>query len=494
MVDYTKDASALLELIGGKENISSVTHCATRMRFVLQNPDNADVEAIEDIPAVKRTFTQAGQFQVIIGNDVAIFYNEFSKISGVEGVNKEDAKVDAKKNMSILQRLLAGLAEIFTPLIPAIVVGGLILGFRNVIGDIKFLEDGTKTIVDVYPFWAGVYSFLWLIGEAVFHFLPVGITWSIAKKMGTTQILGIVLGLTLVSPQLLNAYSVVETKAGDIPVWDFGFAQVQMIGYQAQVIPAIMAGFLLAYLEIWLRKFIPNAISMIFVPFFALVPTVLAAHVILGPIGWKIGDAISNVVYAGLTGGLSWLFAALFGFLYAPLVVTGLHHMTNAIDLQLMSQFGGTNLWPMIALSNIAQGSAVLAIIFLHRGNEKEEQVSIPATISCYLGVTEPAMFGINLKYLYPFVAAMIGSAIAAVVSVSSGVMANSIGVGGLPGILSINPKYYAVFAVCMLITIVVPFILTVLFRKYNILNKVDTAPIRTFGKKEYRESAKTTN
>ncbi|EAG6182152.1 PTS trehalose transporter subunit IIBC, partial [Listeria monocytogenes] len=444
--------------------------------------------------AVKGTFTQAGQFQVIIGNDVAIFYNEFSKISGVEGVNKEDAKVDAKKNMSLLQRLLAGLAEIFTPLIPAIVVGGLILGFRNVIGDIKFLENGTKTIVDVYPFWAGVYSFLWLIGEAVFHFLPVGITWSIAKKMGTTQILGIVLGLTLVSPQLLNAYSVVETKAGDIPVWDFGFAQVQMIGYQAQVIPAIMAGFLLAYLEIWLRKFIPNAISMIFVPFFALVPTVLAAHVILGPIGWKIGDAISNVVYAGLTGGLSWLFAALFGFLYAPLVVTGLHHMTNAIDLQLMSQFGGTNLWPMIALSNIAQGSAVLAIIFLHRGNEKEEQVSIPATISCYLGVTEPAMFGINLKYLYPFVAAMIGSAIAAVVSVSSGVMANSIGVGGLPGILSINPKYYAVFAVCMLITIVVPFILTVLFRKYNILNKVDTAPIRTFGKKEYRESAKTTN
>ncbi|CCQ20679.1 Trehalose permease IIC component [Listeria monocytogenes N53-1] len=178
---------------------------------------------------------------------------------------------------------------------------------------------------------------------------------------------------------------------------------------------------------------------MIFVPFFALVPTVLAAHVILGPIGWKIGDAISNVVYAGLTGGLSWLFAALFGFLYAPLVVTGLHHMTNAIDLQLMSQFGGTNLWPMIALSNIAQGSAVLAIIFLHRGNEKEEQVSIPATISCYLGVTEPAMFGINLKYLYPFVAAMIGSAIAAVVSVSSGVMANSIGVGGLPGILSLT-------------------------------------------------------
>lgn len=491
MAKYADDAKALFELVGGKENISSVTHCATRMRFVLQDPDQADIEKIEALASVKGTFTQAGQFQVIIGNDVQEFYNEFASISGIEGVNKEEAKTDAKKNMSLLQRMLAALAEIFTPLIPAIVVGGLILGFRNVIGDIKMLEEGTKTIAQVYPFWNGTYNFLWLIGEAIFHFLPVGITWSIAKKMGTTQILGIVLGITLVSPQLLNAYAVATTKAADIPFWDFGFAHIPMIGYQAQVIPAMLAGFLLAYLEIGLRKIVPNAVSMIVTPFFALVPTVLAAHLILGPIGWKIGDVIANIVYSGLTSSLSWLFAALFGFLYAPLVVTGLHHMTNAIDLQLMSQFHRTNLWPMIALSNIAQGSAVLAVIFLHKGNEKEEQVSIPATISCYLGVTEPAMFGINLKYLYPFVAAMIGSGIAAIISVSSGVMANSIGVGGIPGILSIQPQYYVIFALCMLIAIIVPFILTILFRKYNILNKVDQAPIRTFGKREFRTDSK---
>ncbi|WP_163653582.1 PTS system trehalose-specific EIIBC component [Listeria sp. PSOL-1] len=490
MANYTQEASELLHLIGGKANISSVTHCATRMRFVLQDPAKADVKKIEELTSVKGTFTQAGQFQVIIGNDVQVFYNHFTKVAGIEGVNKEEVKMDAKKNMSILQRMLAALAEIFTPLIPAIVVGGLILGFRNVIGDIKMLEDGTKTIAQVYPFWNGVYSFLWLIGEAIFHFLPVGITWSIAKKMGTTQILGIVLGLTLVSPQLLNAYSVATTAAKDIPVWDFGFAQVPMIGYQAQVIPAMLAGFLLAYLEIGLRKIVPNAVSMIVIPFFALIPTVLAAHIILGPIGWKIGDVVASVVYSGLTSSVSWLFAALFGFLYAPLVVTGLHHMSNAIDLQLMSQFNGTNLWPMIALSNIAQGSAVLAIFFLHRGNEKEEQVSIPATISCYLGVTEPAMFGINLKYLYPFIAAMIGSSVAAVISVSSGVMANSIGVGGLPGILSIKPQFYVIFAICMIIAVIIPFMLTILFRKYNIFNKVDTAPISTFGKNEYRKAA----
>lgn len=470
MSKFSNDAQELLNYIGGKENISAVTHCATRMRFVLNEDKKADIKKIEKIKCVKGTFTQAGQFQVIIGNEVSTFYNEFSKISGVEGVSKDTAKKNARKNMNFVQNMISHLAEIFTPLIPAIVVGGLILGFRNIIGDIKLLEDGTKTLTQVSQFWSGMHSFLWLIGEAIFAFLPVGITWSISKKMGTTQILGIVLGITLVSPQLLNAYSV--AGADKIPVWNFGFAEVKMIGYQAQVIPAVLAGLVLSKLEITLRKIIPEFISMIVVPFLALVPTVLLAHTVLGPIGWKIGSAISTVVYAGLTSAFGWLFAALFGFIYAPLVITGLHHMTNAIDLQLMSQFHGTNLWPMIALSNIAQGSAVLAMIYLNRKNEEEKQVSIPAAISCYLGVTEPAIFGINLKYIYPFLAAMIGSSVAAVVSVGSGVMANSIGVGGLPGILSIQPQHMGMFALAMLVAIVIPFILTVIFNKKKILAK----------------------
>ncbi|WP_374718390.1 PTS system trehalose-specific EIIBC component [Neobacillus sp.] len=464
MTKFTEPAKELVQHIGGKENIAAVTHCATRMRFVLNDPSKADVKKIESIKLVKGTFTQAGQFQVIIGNEVASFYQEFIKIAGVSETSKEEAKVAAKQNMNWLQRMIAHLADIFTPLIPALVVGGLILGFRNVIGDIKLLEDGTKTIVEVSQFWAGVHSFLWLIGEAVFHFLPVGITWSIARKMGASPILGIVLGITLVSPQLLNAYGV--ASAEEIPVWDFGFAKVEMIGYQAQVIPAILAGFLLAYLETRLRKIVPNSISMIVVPFFALIPTVLIAHTVLGPIGWTVGSWISDIVYSSLTSAFGWLFAAIFGFAYAPLVITGLHHMTNAIDLQLMSEFGGTNLWPMIALSNIAQGSAVVAMIYLNRKNEEEKQVSIPAAISCYLGVTEPAMFGINLKYGFPFLAAMIGSMTAAVVSVGSNVMANSIGVGGLPGILSIQAQHMIMFAVAMVVAIVVPFLLTVVFAK----------------------------
>ena len=459
MGKYNQDAKDLLKLVGGKENINAVSHCATRMRFVLNDPSKADVKAIENIPSVKGSFTQAGQFQTIIGNDVQNFFNEFSAISGIEGVSKDQAKVASKSNMSGLQRFMASIAEIFAPLIPALVVGGLILGLRNLM-EISFVENGIP-LIKQSQFWAGLHGFLWLIGEAIFHFLPVGITWSVTKKMGTTQILGIVLGITLVSPQLINAYGYADAVANNaVKYWDFGFAQVPMIGYQAQVLPALFAGFLLAYLEKAIRKIVPEYVSMIFVPLLALVPTVLIAHTVLGPIGWKIGSAISAVVFAGLTGTLKSLFAAVFGFLYAPLVITGLHHMTNAIDLQLIADFQGTQLWPMIALSNIAQGSAVLAMIFKNRGDEKEKQVSIPATISCYLGVTEPAMFGINLKYMYPFLAAMIGSAIAGAFAVTTGVTASSIGVGGLPGILSIKDQKF-MFFIAMVIAIFVPIILT---------------------------------
>ena len=466
MGKYSDECKKLLEYVGGKENIGAVSHCVTRMRFVLNDPKKADVSGIEKLPSVKGTFTQAGQFQVIIGNTVSSYYNDFTEVAGIDGVSKDAVKAAAKQNQNIVQKAMSNLAEIFAPLIPAIIVGGLILGFRNVIGEIKMLEDGTKTLIEVSQFWSGVYSFLWLIGEAIFHFLPVGIVWSITKKMGTTQMLGIVLGITLVSPQLLNAYDVATTAASDIPVWDFGFAQVKMIGYQAQVLPAILAGFTLVYLEKGLRKICPSVISMIVVPFFSLLIAVILAHTVLGPIGWAIGSWISNVVNAGLASTFNWLFAAIFGFLYAPLVITGLHHMSNAIDLQLISDFGGTNLWPMIALSNIAQGSAVLAMIFLQKKDAKAKEVSIPACISCYLGVTEPAMFGVNLKYVFPFICAMVGSAVAAVISVASGVRAAAIGVGGLPGILSILPQYIPVFAICMLVAIVIPFILTLIVGK----------------------------
>lgn len=211
---------------------------------------------------------------------------------------------------------------------------------------------------------------------------------------------------------------------------------------------------------------------MIFVPFLSLLPAIILAHTVLGPIGWTIGQWLSTVVLAGLTGPLKWLFGAVFGALYAPFVITGLHHMTNAIDTQLIADAGGTGLWPMIALSNIAQGSAVFAYFLMNRHNEKEAQVSLPATISAYLGVTEPALFGVNVKYVYPFVAAMIGSSIAGLLSVTFNIQAASIGIGGLPGILSIKAEYWGAFFMTMIVAIVVPMILTAVFKRTGAFSK----------------------
>ena len=461
MGKYQEEVRKLLTCIGGKENIQAVSHCMTRMRFVLVDPKKADEKAIEEISCVKGTFTQAGQYQVIIGNDVGVFYNEFTAYAGIEGVSKDAVKAAAKTNQKPLQKIMGALGEIFAPLIPALICGGLILGFRNVIGEINFFNNGTQSLADISQFWAGMYSFLWLIGEAVFHMLPVGIVWSITKKMGTTQILGIILGLTLVSPQLLNGFSVATTAPADIPVWDFGFFKVQQIGYQGQVIAAIMAGFVLVYLEKFFKKHCPEVVSMIVVPFCSLVPAVVIAHTVVGPIGWKIGDGIANVVYGGLMSPFGVIFAGLSGLLYAPIVMTGLHHMTNAIDSQLINAYDGTILWPMIALSNIAQGSSVLAMSLLQKKNERAQQVNVPACISCYLGVTEPALFGVNLKYGFPLVCGMIGSAAAAMISVGFGVQALSIGVGGLPGILSIESDFYLQFLLAMAVAVAVPFLLT---------------------------------
>lgn len=465
MGKFTEDATKLLELVGGKENINAITHCVTRMRFVLADPSKANIKKIESLSSVKGTFTQAGQFQVIIGNEVADFYKEFTSIAGIEGVSKDAAKNAAKDNQTPLQKIMSNIAEIFAPLIPAIICGGLILGFRNILETAVVLQDGT--------FLAGLDKFLWIIGEAVFHTgIPVGICWSVQRKMGGTPMLGIVLGLTLISGQLVNAYGVPGMAADAWApnyVWNFGFASFRMIGYQAQVIPAILAAFTLTYLERFFKKIVPQVLQMILVPFCSLLLAVMAAHFILGPIGWKVGEWVSAFVMAGISGKFRVLFGAIFGFFYAPLVITGLHHMSNAIDLQLINSTGGTMLWPMIALSNIAQGAAVAGMSYLQKNNVKAQEVNIPSMISCWLGVTEPAMFGINLKYQWPFYCAMTGSCLAAVISTLFSVTAASIGVGGLPGIISIFPKYMLIFAFAMLVALVVPFVLTVMIGKAKI-------------------------
>ncbi|EJG1724955.1 PTS trehalose transporter subunit IIBC [Vibrio parahaemolyticus] len=455
-----KDVERLIELVGGPDNIASVSHCLTRLRFVLNDTDKADTKQLEALRMVKGCFTNAGQFQVVIGTEVDEVYKVLIELSGKSEASKDESKNAARQNMNIVERGISHLAEIFVPLLPAIITGGLILGFRNVIGDIKMFDG--QTLTEISQFWATVHSFLWLIGEAIFFFLPVGVCWSTVKKLGGTPILGITLGVTLVSPQLMNAY-LIGKQAPE--VWDFGLFVIEKVGYQAQVIPAMLAGIALAFIETRLKRIIPSYLYLVVVPFVSLIASVILAHSIIGPFGRMLGDGVAFAAKAAMTGDFAMIGSTIFGFLYAPLVITGIHHTTNAVDLQLMQELGGTPIWPLIALSNIAQASAVVGIIIISK-KQDEREISVPAAISAYLGVTEPAMYGINLKYKFPMLSAMMGSACAAAICGSAGVMANGIGVGGLPGILSIQPQFWGIFALAMLVAMVVPAALTLILYK----------------------------
>ncbi|EGQ9307311.1 PTS trehalose transporter subunit IIBC [Vibrio parahaemolyticus] len=455
-----KDVERLIELVGGPDNIASVSHCLTRLRFVLNDTDKADTKQLEALRMVKGCFTNAGQFQVVIGTEVDEVYKVLIELSGKSEASKDESKNAARQNMNIVERGISHLAEIFVPLLPAIITGGLILGFRNVIGDIKMFDG--QTLTEISQFWATVHSFLWLIGEAIFFFLPVGVCWSTVKKLGGTPILGITLGVTLVSPQLMNAY-LIGKQAPE--VWDFGLFVIEKVGYQAQVIPAMLAGMALAFIETHLKRIIPSYLYLVVVPFVSLIASVILAHSIIGPFGRMLGDGVAFAAKAAMTGDFAMIGSTIFGFLYAPLVITGIHHTTNAVDLQLMQELGGTPIWPLIALSNIAQASAVVGIIIISK-KQDEREISVPAAISAYLGVTEPAMYGINLKYKFPMLSAMIGSACATAICGSAGVMANGIGVGGLPGILSIQPQFWGIFALAMLVAMVVPAALTLILYK----------------------------
>ncbi|ORM74708.1 PTS trehalose transporter subunit IIBC [Pantoea wallisii] len=450
------DVEQLIKLVGGRENICAVTHCITRLRFVLSDTEKADIKGIADLPMVKGCFNNAGQFQVVIGPDVDKWYALLLQQTALQAVDKEQAKIAARKQMKWHESLISHFAEIFFPLLPALISGGLILGFRNVIGELPL--DNGQPLTASSETWKSINDFLWLIGEAIFFYLPVGICWSVVKKMGGTPVLGIVLGITLVSPQLMNAYQLGQ----HLPeVWNFGLFSVAKVGYQAQVVPSLLAGMTLAWIERFLKRVVPDYLTLIVVPVVSLLLATLLAHALIGPFGRLIGQGIAWAVSYLMTGSLAPLGGALFGFLYAPLVITGVHQTTLAIDLQLIQSNGGTPVWPIIALSNIAQASAVLGIIIVSR-KEKERELSVPAAISAYLGVTEPAMYGINMKYRFPMLCAMIGAACAGLICGLSGVIAGGISVGGLPAILAIKPAFWSVYASAMLTAIVVPLFLTI--------------------------------
>jgi trehalose PTS system EIIBC or EIIBCA component len=462
MSKIRETAEQIVEALGGKDNISAATHCVTRLRLALKDEGKVDEKALEDIDLVKGSFSANGQYQVVIGQGtVDKVYNEFIDITGTGRASKEDIKDEASKKLNPLQRAIKALADIFIPILPAIVTAGLLMGINNILTGPGIFYD-EKSFIDVHKNWADLAGIINLIANTAFVFLPALIGWSAVKKFGGSPLLGIVLGLMLVHPDLLNAWDYGKTK--DIPTWNLFGLPIEKVGYQGQVLPVLIASYVLAKIELFLKKRIPDSLQLLLVAPITLLVTGFLAFIVIGPITFSIGNAVTDF-FVSIFDNFAWLGGLIYGGFYALLVVTGMHHTFLAVDLQLISNTGGTFLWPMLALSNIAQGSAALAMFVASR-DEKFKGLAGTSALSAYLGITEPAMFGVNLRFRYPFIFAMIGSAIAGIVITIAGVKASSIGVGGIPGFLSILPGSWGSFFIGMGIVIVVPFVLTYFYAK----------------------------
>lgn len=461
-----KNVERIIEAVGGKDNIQAATHCVTRLRLALADESKVDTQALEANDLVKGHFSSQGQFQVVIGPGIVDqVYDEMIHITGGERASKDDVKALASQKQNPLQRAIKMLADIFIPILPAIVMAGLLLGINNILTGSDIFYKG-KSLVEVYPQWADVASIINLIASTAFSFLPVLIGWSAVRQFGGSPLLGIVLGLILVNPDLLSAYNYANAKLeGTVPVWNlFGF-EVEKIGYQGQVLPVLVSAYLLAKIEKFLDKRVHDSIKLLVVAPVALLITGFLAFVLVGPITFAIGNALTTGLVS-IFDSFSALGGLIYGGLYAMLVITGMHHTFLAVDIQLIGTQGGTFLWPMLALSNIAQGAAALAMMLVFK-EQKAKGLAVTSSISAFLGVTEPAIFGVNLRHKYPFIFGMIGSGIAGVLLAMNNVLASSIGVGGIPGFLSIFPNKWGIFFLGMIIVLVLPFTATLLYGRY---------------------------
>lgn len=448
MGTYTKIANDLLGALGGRANIQSLTHCVTRLRIVLVDESLVEQAVINDFEIVKGSQFQSGQFQVIIGPAVKDLYAAIMLEEAQASHTTTQAPQQTKR---WYQRLITTFAEIIIPVLPVIIAGGVIVGLQAMLTEVPFINGATLTTI-VPPLQA-VTEIFTILYQAIFAFLPVLVAFVATKRFGGSPILGIVLGLSLVLPEFL--------PAGEASFW-----QTQPLAYSGQVLPAIAGGFVIATLEKFLTKHTPALLRVLLVPVLSLVLTTVVMLFLIGPLTQGIGNVITQVFTLIFTGPWRFIAGALFGFAYAPLTLTGFHHLFLFVDLQLIAE-GGTMIWPMIALSNIAQGSAAFATYFLYRQNKKQKQAATEATQAALIGgVTEPAMFGVNLPLRSAFYAALIGSGIASGYSALLGIQANAIGIGGLPAIVSLPPGLWSHYLLVILLAVLVPFSLTIIIEK----------------------------
>ena len=487
-MDYAKIASQVIENVGGKQNIKSVQHCATRLRLQLKNNDLRNEEAVSDIEGVKGVFLTQSQFQIIFGSGlVNLVCDEVQKQLGIAVDTSADDEKEEKKG-NALQRLVKLLSDIFVPIIPAIVAGGLLMGLNNILTAAMFHG---KSVIDLYPQWKGLATAINLFASAPFTFLPVLIGFSATKKFGGNPYLGAAMGMIMVHPDLLSAYSIGIAQP---PVWNiFGF-KIAAIGYQGTVLPVLAVAFILATIEKKLHKVTPTWLDNLTTPLISIMVTSFLTFICVGPVLREAGNLLAD--------GITWVYntlgfvgGGLFGLAYAPICLTGMHHSFIAIETQLIAAkatTGGSFIFTTASMNNVAQGAAVLAVLFLTK-NEKMKSICSASGVSALLGITEPAMFGVTLKLKYPFYAAIIGSAVGNAYCAATGVLAQALGAAGLPGFLSMLPKDYLNFVIGLILSMAVSAVLTAIFwKKFNIEredNKAQTSVEEEVKEIEVQES-----
>lgn len=460
-MDYAKTASLVIKYVGGKSNIKSVAHCATRLRFQLKDNELRNEEAISDLEGVKGVFLTQSQFQIIFGSGtVNLVCAEVQKQLGNMEEGPEDKESGEEKGNPI-QRFIKMLSDIFVPIIPAIVAGGLLMGLNNLLTSPLF---NGQAVIELFPQWQGLATAVNTFANAPFTFLPVLIGFSATKKFGGNPFLGAAMGMIMVHPDLLNAYQI---GIADPPMWNiFGF-QIAAIGYQGTVLPVLAVSWILANIEKRLRRITPSWLDNLTTPLLCILVTSFLTFIFVGPVLREAGNL--------LAAGITWLYntlgpvgGALFGFAYAPITMTGMHHSFIAIETQLLADSahtGGSFIFSTASMNNVAQGAAVLAVLLMTK-NDKIKSICSASGISALLGITEPAMFGVTLKLKYPFYAAMTGSAVGSAYLAGTRTLAQALGAAGLPGFISMKPDHYLNFAIGILLSMGVSFILTIVFWK----------------------------
>lgn len=448
-LDYAVCAKEIYETLGGRSNLVSAAHCATRLRLVTVDNSKIDMKKLEDIDGVKGVFSNNGQLQLIIGTGtVNKVYEEFLKVSGMTAATKEEVKAAAAAKQPVFKRMIKALGDVFVPILPAIVASGLMMGLVEALGKAMPAFAGSD--------WYGILD---LFANTAFTFLPILIAVSAARVFGGNIFLGAVIGMIMIHPNLINAWSVASMDGADIPVWHLLGLPIRQVGYQGHVIPVVIAVWVMSKLEQWLHKHVPEMIDLFVTPLCTVLITGFLTLGIIGPVFATAEEYVLTFAQWIITVGYG-VGAMIMGAIYPLTVVCGIHHMYNVIEAGMLSAADGLNTWmPIASAANFAQGAACLAV-GIKAKNYKTKSVAIPSALSAALGITEPAIFGVNLRFMKPLVCGMIGGGAGALVGSIFHIGATSYGVTGIPGFL-ITLDHTVQYAIVLAVAFVVAFGLT---------------------------------